>query len=138
MQTKSNLSTCSPRLGPLICICFEFSLAPCETYLCLIGRSDYFGFGFTTFNRKALYFFIAFYFDKEKPENWARVKENRKRNKIKISVPSPLTRLLTSGELMPDWSRGGRDKLRAPLLIALFLLRLIGVWERDLFVAASP
>lgn len=39
---------------------------------------------------------------------------------------------------MPDWSRGGRDKLRAPLLAALFLFRLIGVWERALFAAPSP
>ena len=39
---------------------------------------------------------------------------------------------------MPDWSRGGRDKLRAPLLVALFLFRLIGVWERALFSVPSP
>ena len=44
----------------------------------------------------------------------------------------------TSGEPMPDWSRGGRDKLRAPLLVALFLFRLIGVWERALFSVPSP
>ena len=57
---------------------------------------------------------------------------------VKTVSASPFAQLLTSGELMPDWSRGGRDKLRAPLLAALFLLRLIGVWERDLFSATSP
>ena len=46
--------------------------------------------------------------------------------------------VLTSGEPMPDWSRGGRDKLRATLLVALFLFRLIGVWERALFASSSP
>ena len=44
----------------------------------------------------------------------------------------------TSGDPIPDWSRGGRDKLRAPLLAALFLFRLIGVWERDLVTVSSP
>ena len=34
----------------------------------------------------------------------------------------------TSGDPIPDWSRSGRDKLRAPLLAALFLFRLIGAW----------
>ena len=57
---------------------------------------------------------------------------------VKTVSASPFAQLITSGELMPDWSRGGRDKLRAPLLAALFLLRLIGVWERDLFSATSP
>ena len=44
----------------------------------------------------------------------------------------------TSGDPIPDWSRGGRDKLRAPLPAALFLFRLIGVWERDLVTVSSP
>ena len=43
----------------------------------------------------------------------------------------------TSGDPIPDWSRGSRDKLRAPLLAALFVFRLIGVWERDLVTVSS-
>ena len=34
--------------------CFELSLAPGDIFLAMIGRCDFSGFDFTTFNRKAL------------------------------------------------------------------------------------
>ena len=37
------------------CVNFEFSLASCNISFVLIGHCDYFGFGFTTLNRKALH-----------------------------------------------------------------------------------
>ena len=42
-----------PRSRPVTRVYFEFSLALIVS-LVLIGRCDYFGFGFLTFNRKAL------------------------------------------------------------------------------------
>ena len=50
-ETNHNLvARVFPRLRPFTCVDFEFSLAPCDVYLC----SEYFGFGFTTLNQKAL------------------------------------------------------------------------------------
>ena len=44
-----------PRLRPVTCVYFEFSLALCDIFLGSDWPCDYFGFGFRILNRKALY-----------------------------------------------------------------------------------
>ena len=46
---------CRPRLRRFACFHFEFSSAPCDFFLAMIGCCGCFGFGFTTLNRKAFY-----------------------------------------------------------------------------------
>ena len=54
-KTKTNRSSIArvfPRLAPVTWICFEFWLVHSVVYVFVIGRSNYFGFGFTTLNWK--------------------------------------------------------------------------------------
>ena len=52
-KSKTNHDLVARVLGGLL-LYFEFSLATCNTFLNLKGHCSFFGFGFTTLNRKAL------------------------------------------------------------------------------------
>ena len=57
-KTKTNrdlVTRVFPRLRLVTRVYFELSLAPCDMTFVLIGRCDYFGFGFSTLNWKLLY-----------------------------------------------------------------------------------
>ena len=61
MRTKTNrefVTLVFPRLRPFTCVYFEFSLAPCDIYLCSDWslRLLWFSIVFSALNRKALYF----------------------------------------------------------------------------------
>ena len=57
IKTKTNrelVTRVFPRLRPVTCIHFEFSLAPCDIYLCSDWPLWLLGFGSTTLSRKTL------------------------------------------------------------------------------------
>ena len=62
-KTKTNrklFTPVFPRFRQLACFYLEFSLAPRDIFLALIGCCDFFGYGLTKLNRKALWSNVIF------------------------------------------------------------------------------